>query len=141
MNSLLHPLVLLTFSPLLGVLVLLFIREENKIVTRWVALVSSLLSFGISIWVLSLFKQAEGGLQLVIKQPWFQVGGMQVTFFLGVDGISLLMILLTAFLTPLAILSTWSAITERVKGFMIFFLLLEMSMLGVFLALDLMLFY
>ena len=141
MNSLLHPLILLTFSPLLGVLVLLFIREENKTVTRWVALGSSLLSFGFSLWVLTLFNQAEGGLQLVVKQPWFQVGGMQVTFYLGLDGISLLMILLTAFLTPLAILSTWSAITERVKGFMIFFLLLEMSMLGVFLALDLMLFY
>ena len=141
MNSLLQPLVLLTFSPLLGVLVLLFTREEKKSVTRWVALVSSLLTFGLSVWVLTLFNQAEGGMQLVIKQPWFQVGGMQVTFYMGLDGISLLMILLTAFLTPLAILSTWSAVVERVKGFMIFFLLLEMSMLGVFLALDLMLFY
>jgi NADH-quinone oxidoreductase subunit M len=141
MNYLLHPLVLLTFSPLLGVLILLFIREENKVTARWVALGSSVVTFGISMWVLSLFSRAEGGLQLVINQPWFQVAGMQVSFYLGMDGISLLMVLLTTLLTPLSILSTWSAIKERVKGFMIFFLLLEMSMIGVFLAMDLMLFY
>ncbi|MCE1252688.1 MAG: NADH-quinone oxidoreductase subunit M [Anaerolineae bacterium] len=141
MNSFLHPLVLLTFSPLLGVLVILFLKEEQKTAARWLALVSSLLTFGISLWVLSLFNRAEAGLQLVVNQPWFQVAGMQVSFYLGLDGISLMMVLLTTLLTPISILSTWSAIKDRVKGFMVFFLLLEVSMLGVFLSLDMILFY
>jgi len=76
-----------------------------------------------------------------IELPWFNLAGAPVAFHLGVDGLSILLLLLTTFLTPIAILSTWTAITERVKGFMLFFLLLETGMVGVFLALDLVLFY
>lgn len=67
--------------------------------------------------------------------------GLPVRLLLGVDGLSLLMVLLTTLLTPIAILSTWTAVEDRVKGFMLFFLLLESAMLGVFLALDLVLFF
>ena len=141
MNVLLHPLVILTFSPLLGVLILLFLREEYKTAARWVAFTTSVATFGLSIWVLTLFNRGDGGFQLGLNLPWFQVAGIQVSVYMAVDGISLLMILLTTLLTPLSILSTWHAIQERVRGFMIFFLLLEVSMLGVFLALDLVLFY
>jgi NADH-quinone oxidoreductase subunit M len=80
-------------------------------------------------------------MQLLVDQPWFQLGRLAVHFQLGVDGISLMMVLLTTLLTPIAILSTWKAVEERVKLFMVFFLLLETGMLGVFLALDLVLFF
>ena len=70
--------------------------------------------------------------------PWAVIPSV---FHFGVDGISILMVLLTTFLTPLAILSTWKAVAEKVKGFMAFFLLLEVGMLGVFLSLDMVLFY
>jgi NADH-quinone oxidoreductase subunit M len=69
------------------------------------------------------------------------VAGISIGYHVALDGLSLLMLLLTTFLTPIAILSTWSAVQERVKGFMLFFLLLEVGMMGVFLAQDLVLFY
>jgi NADH-quinone oxidoreductase subunit M len=78
---------------------------------------------------------------MVIDLPWIQVAGWNIDYHMGVDGLSILLLLLTTFLTPISILSTWSAVQERVKDFMIFFLLLEMGMVGVFLAQDLFLFY
>ena len=141
MNPAIHPLVLVTFFPLLGFLLILFLKGEQKNAIRWIALLASLLTFGISLWVLSLFEAGNPNMQLVIRQPWLRVAGLSIDFHLGVDGLSILLVLLTTFLTPIAILSTWSAVEERVKGFMLFFLLLEVGMLGVFLALDLVLFY
>ncbi len=134
-------LILLTFSPLVGFLVLLAFREEQKNALRWTALLSSLATFALSIWVLAQFDPAAPGLQLEVNQPWVTVAGATISFQMGVDGLSILMVLLTAFLTPLAILSSWESVKERVKGFMLFFLLLETGMLGVFLAQDLVLFY
>jgi NADH-quinone oxidoreductase subunit M len=139
--NLLHPLILVTFFPLLGILVVALLPSENRNAIRYTALVTSLITFGISLWVLALFDRTDPGLQLVIDQPWFQVARLPVGFLMGIDGLSLLMVLLATFLTPLAIFSSWTAVGERVKGFMIFFLLLEIGMIGVFLALDLVLFY
>jgi NADH-quinone oxidoreductase subunit M len=141
MDFLLNPLTLVTFFPLLGVLVILFINRENKTVIRWVALITSLITFGISLWVLVLFNPADPDLQMVIDVPWIEVAGWEISFLMGIDGISILLVLLTTFLTPISILSTWTAIEERVKEFMIFFLMLEVGMVGVFLSLDLFLFY
>jgi NADH-quinone oxidoreductase subunit M len=141
MDFLLHPLTLVTFFPLVGVLVILFINRENKTLIRWVALITSLITFGISIWVLVLFNPAEPDLQMVIDIPWIDVAGWEISYLMGIDGISILLVLLTTFLTPIAILSTWTAVQERVKEFMIFFLMLEVGMVGVFLSLDLFLFY
>ncbi len=141
MNFLSHPLTLVTFSPLIGVLVLLFLDKEQKNVARWVALITSTITFLISIWVLTLFNADNPDLQLVINLPWIQVAGWNISYFMGVDGLSILLMLLTTFLTPLSILSTWTAVEENVKQFMLFFLLLEMGMVGVFLAQDLFLFY
>ncbi len=76
-----------------------------------------------------------------IDQPWIQFSNWTISFHMGVDGLSILLVMLTTLLTPISILSTWSAVEERVKDFMIFFLLLEVGMVGVFLALDLFLFY
>jgi len=141
MNFVFHPLTLVTFFPLVGVLVLLFLREEQKDLARWTALITSLITFGISIAVLAQFNPANPDLQLVIDLPWIQVSNWNISYHMGVDGLSILLLLLTTFLTPLSILSTWTAIEDRVKDFMLFFLLLELGMVGVFLAQDLFLFY
>jgi NADH-quinone oxidoreductase subunit M len=141
MNFLLNPLILVTFFPLVGVLALLFIPAERKAALRWTTLVVTLATFGLSIWMLTLFDKTNPDLQLGFTLPWIQVAGWNISFAMGVDGLSILLVLLTTFLTPISILSTWTAVEERVKDFMIFFLLLEVGMLGVFLAQDLFLFY
>ncbi len=139
MNFLLEPLNLVTFFPLVGVLLLLFIKKDSA--ARWISLVTALITFGISIWMLTLFNQSDGGLQMEINLHWFSFAGWDIRYALAVDGLSILLVLLTTFLTPIAILSTWHAVEERVREFQIFFLLLEVGMLGVFLAQDLFLFY
>ena len=141
MDFLLQPLTLLTFFPLLGIVVLFFLPREQKDTLRWTALITSLITFLLSLWVLALFDSSDPDLQLVAKYDWITVAGWNIQYYLGVDGLSILLVLLTGFLTPISILSTWTAIEERVKDFMIFFLLLEIGMMGVFLAQDLFLFY
>ncbi len=134
-------LTLVTFFPLAGVAALLLIPGQRAAALRWTALVTSLLTFAISLVMLARFDAAEPGLQLVTRLPWIRVAGWDIDYHLGVDGLSVLLVLLTTLLTPISILSTWSAVEERVKEFMVFFLLLEMGMVGVFLAQDLFLFY
>ena len=141
MNFLLQPLIVMTFFPLVGVLVLLFLKSESKNALRWTALITSTVTFGLSLWVLGMFNASNPDLQLVARYPWITVAGFNIQFFLGVDGLSILLVLLTTLLTPISILSTWTAVEDRVKDFMLFFLLLEVGMVGVFLAQDLFLFY
>ncbi len=145
MDFLTNPLNAVTLFPLIGVLLLLFMPSGKKNLLRWTALAASLATFGLSIWMLTLFRQAEaadaGALHLTISLPWIQVAGWNITYAMGVDGLSILLVLLTTFLTAISILSTWTAVEERVKDFMLFFLLLEVGMLGVFMAQDLFLFY
>jgi len=141
MDLILNPLILVTFFPLLGVLVSLFIPPEKKNAHRWTALVTSLVTFALSIWMLTQFDKTNPDLQLGFSIPWIQVAGWNISFAMGVDGLSILLVLLTTFLSSISILSTWTAVEERVKDFMIFFLLLEVGMTGVFLAQDLFLFY
>ena len=141
MNFVFHPLTLVTFFPLVGVLVLLFIKQEQKDAARWTALITSLITFGISIAVLLQFDPSNPDLQLVVNLPWIKVSDWTISYHLGVDGLSILLLLLTTFLTPISILSTWTAVEDKVRDFMLFFLLLEVGMVGVFLAQDLFLFY
>jgi NADH-quinone oxidoreductase subunit M len=141
MNLGLNPLLLVTFFPLVGVLLVLLLKPVHKNAVRWVALSISLITFGLSIWMLTQFNPSNPDMQMEFNIPWFNLGSNTIGFHFGIDGISILMVLLTTFLTPLAILSTWKAVEERVKGFMAFFLLLEIGMLGVFLSLDMVLFY
>ncbi len=141
MDFITNPLILVTFFPLVGVLALLFIPPEKKNALRWTALVTSLVTFGLSIWMLTQFDKTNPDLQLGFSLPWIQVAGWNISFAMGVDGLSILLVLLTAFLSAISILSTWTAVEDRVKDFMIFFLLLEIGMTGVFLAQDLFLFY
>ena len=141
MEFLLQPLTLLTFLPLVGVLVLLFINAEQKSAIRWTALGTSLVTFVVSLWVFSMFDKSNPDLQLEAKYAWIHVAGWNIYYYIAVDGLSILLVMLTTFLTPISILSTWKAVDERVKDFMIFFLLLEVGMMGVFVAQDLFLFY
>ncbi|MCK5315640.1 MAG: Fe-S-binding domain-containing protein, partial [Anaerolineales bacterium] len=95
MNFLLEPLNLVIFFPLVGVLVLLFLNKEQKNAARWVALITSLITFGISLWVLTLFNPDNPDLQLVINVSWIQVAGWNISYCVGVDGLSILLVLLT----------------------------------------------
>jgi len=134
-------LTLVTFFPILGTIIVLIIPRDRHDAIRWTALLTSTATFGISLVMLAQFDPANPDLQLVIRQSWIRIADWTIEFHLGLDGLSLLLVLLTTFLTPLAILSTWSAVQERLKEFMAFFLLLEVGMVGVFLAQDLFLFY
>jgi NADH-quinone oxidoreductase subunit M len=139
MNAWLLPL--LTFFPLVGALVILFFKPEQKNAIRWTAVITALIALGISIWVLILFVPSNPGLQLSTNIPWIEVAGFNITFQMGVDGVSILLILLTTLLTLISIVASWEPIKEGVKTYMVFFLMLETGMLGVFLSLDLFLFY
>jgi len=141
MSDLLSILTLVTFFPVVGGLVILLLPKERTSAMRWTALATSLVTFGLSLALVAQFRLGEPGLQLVVRTPWFRIADWTIEYHLGVDGLSLLLVLLTTLLTVVSILSTWSAITERVREFMIFFLLLETGMIGVFLAMDLFLFY
>jgi NADH-quinone oxidoreductase subunit M len=140
MDFIFAPLNLVTFFPLVGVVVLLFLKNRADL-ARWVALGTSLITFAISIWVLGMFNASDPNLQMVIDAEWIQVAGWNIHYALGIDGLSILLVLLTTFLAPISILSTWHAVEERVRDFMVFFLMLEVGMIGVFLAQDLFLFY
>ncbi len=134
-------LTLLVFFPIAGVLLVLVLPSERQEEIRMVALATSILTFGISLVALLGFDSTDPELQLVVRVPWIRIAGWTIEYHLAVDGLSMLLVLLTTFLTPISILSTWSAIQDRVKEFMAFFLLLEVGMVGVFLAMDLFLFY
>jgi len=141
MNAFQNPLVILTFLPVIGIIFILFHKEESRTANRWIALVTTLAVFAVSIWVLTLYDPSRAEAQLQIDIPWFSLNGIPINFHLGLDGINILLVLLTAFITPLAILATWKSIERHVRAFMLVFLLLEMAMMGVFLSLDMVLFY
>jgi len=130
---------LVIFFPLAGAIVLLFINHENLKALRWVTLIFSLVEFVISLPLFFAFNTKTAEMQFV--EEWWWVQSYGISYKLGIDGISLLLVLLTTFLTVLCILSSWKAITFRVKEYMISFLFLETGMLGALVALDLILFY
>jgi NADH-quinone oxidoreductase subunit M len=131
-------LTLILFSPTLVALVILFLPQGEKKLIRWVALLGSLIPFGFSLFLWFSFNKNIPGFQFEIQNLWYEAIG--ASFHLGVDGLSLTMVLLTTLLTPIAILASFS-INERVKPYMILFLFLETGMLGVFLSLDLLIFF
>src|SRR5581483_9064171 len=130
---------LIVFLPLLGALAVLAIPAQNKAALRMTTLVFMLLDFLLSIWLLLSFNTASGDFQFVERRDWLPSLGIQ--YHLGVDGLSAILIFLTTLLSWIAILSTWNAVQIRVKEYMLSFLLLELGMLGVFCALDFLLFY
>jgi NADH-quinone oxidoreductase subunit M len=134
---------LLTFIPLAGALFILMIRDKDPAIVarnaRFVALWASGINFVLSTYLWFNFNSATAAFQFVEKASWMPVLGL--TYHMGVDGISVLFVLLTTLLTPICVLASWRAIKDRVKEYMISFLILETMMVGMFCALDMMVFY
>jgi NADH-quinone oxidoreductase subunit M len=127
--------------PLIGALFILFLpgdSEATKRNARWIALFATLITFVLSLVAWSRFDPAQPGFQLVEERDWFS---HVILYKLGVDGVSMPFLLLTAFLMPICIVASWAPIQTRVKEYMICFLALETLLLGVFVALDIVLFY
>jgi NADH-quinone oxidoreductase subunit M len=128
--------------PVAGAILLLFVNgdeERSAPVARNIALIVSLLVFAGTLLLWSRFNAASGDFQFVERHAWIPAFGIE--YFVGVDGISLLLLVLTGFLTPLALLGSWESVHKQTKAFCIFMLLLESAMMGVFISLDLFLFY
>ena len=132
-------LTLVVFAPLVGALLLALLPREPLAGVRRAALVFSLLPFALSLWMVTSFRAGEADFQFVERVAWIPQFGIE--YYLGVDGISVFLVLLTTFLVPLVVLASFGDIHRRVKEFFVLMLVLETGMLGAFVALDLFLFY
>ncbi len=132
---------MITFLPLVGAMIILLARsvvgEQSRETVRLAALVVTLATFVLSLWAMSEFNPSLPDYQLIEDHQWFG----EISYKLGVDGLSMLLILLTTFLMPLCVLASWESIKHRFAEYMIAFLVLETLMIGVFCSLDLVLFY
>ncbi len=129
-----------TFLPLVGVLLILFINGESEAAKRnirMIALLTTVVTFLVSILLWSGFDNASAAFQFVESHAWLNSG---ISYKVGVDGISMLFVILTTFLMPFTILASWG-VESRIKAYMIAFLILETLMIGVFTALDILVFY
>jgi NADH-quinone oxidoreductase subunit M len=141
MNLSANLLTVITFLPTVGALLLLLVPgrgEASNNAVRWIALAVTLLTFALSLWLWAQFDPSKSGFQFVENYDWI---GESIGYRMGVDGISVLFIPLTAFLMPAVVISSWSSIDKRVKEYMIVFLVLETFMIGAFATLDLAIFY
>jgi NADH-quinone oxidoreductase subunit M len=135
---------LVTFLPLVGTAFILMARGDEAVVARnarWIALWTSLIELALSVVLWFEFDPSTSDFQFVERANWVTIGGFQFTYHMGIDGISLFFILLSTLLTLLSVVSAWEVIQFRVKEFMIAFLVLETLMVGIFCALDFVLFY
>jgi len=136
-----HLLTVITFLPAVGALILLFVPgrdEASANAVRWISLAVTLVTFALSLWLWAAFDASNPGFQFVENYEWI---GASIGYRMGVDGISVLFIPLTALLMPIVVISSWSSVTTRVREYFIVFLILETLMLGVFATLDLAMFY
>jgi NADH-quinone oxidoreductase subunit M len=132
-------LTVLTFLPVAGTLALLLLRSDDHVWIRRLALVTAVAEFAISLLLLRGFDAAGTGYQFEEFHSW--IPQPPINYHLGVDGLSLFLVLLTTLLTPISILASWKSIDQRVKGFFISLLVLETGVIGVFVSLDLFLFF
>ena len=133
---------LVIFLPMVGALFVFIVRGDERTVARnarMTALWTSLITFALSLGIWIDFDNSTASFQFVERADWIPILG--ASYHLGVDGISMLFVILSTFLTPLCVLASWEAIQTRVKEYMIAFLLLETFMVGMFCALDFVLFY
>ncbi len=130
-------LTIVTFLPIAGAIFLAFLPRDATTNARYVALWTTIITFIVSIFIWTNFDSTSAGFQFVEERAWLG----PIKYKMGVDGISMLFVILTTFLMPLCILASWNSIEHRVKEYMIAFLVLESLMIGVFCALDLVLFY
>jgi NADH-quinone oxidoreductase subunit M len=133
-----HLLSVLVFLPVVGAVAIALTRRESETLQKILGLVFSTGGFALSLLLVRGF-QDVAAMQFVERAPWIPAWG--ISYHVGVDGLSLWLVILTTFLTPLALLGSWSSIATRVREFVVFMLLLEAGMIGVFVALDLFLFY
>jgi NADH-quinone oxidoreductase subunit M len=129
----------LLFIPVAGAIILLFFNKEKENAIRWFGLIVSTIAFLISLVIYFNFDLTKSGFQFIHQFRWIEK--LNISYKVGIDGLALLLLLLTTFLTPLTLLSSWSGIKKRVKEFTFFMLMLEAGMLGVFISIDLFLFY
>jgi NADH-quinone oxidoreductase subunit M len=129
---------LLLLLPLIGALVLLLVPRQQRQILFTLALLASIAAFVWSLRLFQAFDAGSGQMQFVEKIPWMPAFG--IGYIVGIDGISLFLVLLTTFLMPLAIAASWT-VQDRIKEYLVFMLVLETGMLGAFVALDLFLFY
>jgi NADH-quinone oxidoreductase subunit M len=129
----------LLVTPIIGSILTLFFRKEQKNLIRWFGLLVSIIAFIISLFAYVGFDASISKFQFVHQVIW--VKSLNINYHVGVDGISLMLVLLTTFLTPLTLLSTWKAIEKNVKMFTFSVLFLEVGMIGVFISIDIFLFY
>jgi len=134
-----HYLSLILFTPLIGALLLLLVPKQNEPAIRWIANITAFAGFVISVPLWFWYDPQGPQFQFQEHAPWIPSIGAE--YFIGIDGLSTLLILLTTMMGFIAILSSWNAITERVKEYYIFLLVLQSGMLGAFMALDFMLFF
>ncbi|MBD9648405.1 NADH-quinone oxidoreductase subunit M [Ensifer sp. KUDG1] len=130
-----------TFMPLVGVLLLLLVREDSAYGRRNilnVSLLTTIFTFAVSVYIWYQFDASNPGFQMIEKHEWLGTG---ISYHLGIDGISMLFVVLSAFLMPFCVLASWLSIEKRLKEYMIAFLVLETFMIGVFVSLDIVLFY
>jgi NADH-quinone oxidoreductase subunit M len=131
----------ITYMPALTALVLLLLPRISDKGTKILAFLGAVITFILSLHLVYHFDAEQGRMQFEESVPWIRTAILNINHHFGIDGISLFLVILTTFITPLAILSSWESITKRVKPFMICLLTLETGMIGVFCALDLVLFY
>ena len=134
-----HLLSIVLFTPLAGMLVLLLLPSARKNLIRVWANIAAFAGFAFSLLLLARFDKNAAGFQFVERADW--IPSLGVKYNLGIDGISLLLVMLTTLMGFLAILSSWSAIEDRVKEYYAMFLLQQVGMIGVFISLDFFLFY
>jgi NADH-quinone oxidoreductase subunit M len=134
-----HYLSIVLFTPLAGAFILLLVNKQNENAIRWIANVVAFIGFAVSVPLWFWYNPQNADFQFVERAPWIPSVGAE--YFLGVDGFSALLILLTTMMGCIAVLSSWTAITERVKEFYIFMLVLQTGMLGAFMSLDFLLFF
>jgi NADH-quinone oxidoreductase subunit M len=135
-------LTLIIFIPLIGAILITTFptdTEKAKNRVRWTTLITLIIGFLVSLFLWFGFDPEEPGMQFVQRTEW--IPGLGIEYYLGVDGLSLLLVMLTTFLGPLVMAGSWTAINQKVKGFCVALLLLQTAMLGAFLALDIFLFY
>jgi len=137
-------LTLLLLVPLAGALLVALVPDRAKL-PNWIALITSLVTFGLALHLPAHYDLGQGGFQFVVKtlQPWISLGGTGdgIYYHLGVDGLSLWLVVLTGLLAPIGVIASWNAIKERRKVYFALFLVQQTAMFGVFVSLDLMLYY
>jgi NADH-quinone oxidoreductase subunit M len=134
-----HLLTVLTFFPALGALALLILRSDDHAWLRRMALVVATFEFLLSLLLIPAVPLGSSGYRLELNIPW--ITSPPIHYHMGVDGLSVFLVILTTFLTPISILASWNSINHRVKEFFIALLMLEVGVVGVFLSLDMFLFF